>query len=54
MTSLSSNPLIFVALAGLAAYLMTSLGLELKKLAHRVTYCPVCHHPRAHCTCRWL
>jgi len=54
MTSLSSNPLVFVALAGLTAYLMTSSGLQLKKLVRRVTHCPVCHHARPNCTCRWL
>jgi hypothetical protein len=35
MTGISSNPLALAALAGLASYFMTSMGLGLKKLRHR-------------------
>jgi hypothetical protein len=54
MTGLPTNPFAIAARAGLATYLMTTAGVGLKKLRLRVTDCPVCHHPREHCTCRWL
>jgi hypothetical protein len=54
MNGISANPLVLVALAGFAAYLMASAGLRLRKLRNRVTYCPVCRRPREACTCRWL
>lgn len=54
MTGLPSNPLIFAILAIFAVYLMTTAGVGLKALRPRLTHCPICHHPRTHCTCRWL
>jgi hypothetical protein len=40
-----------VALAG---FLMVVAGVGMKRLRWRVVECPVCHHPRQLCTCRWL
>lgn len=38
----------------LAALLMVAAGLSKKRLSWRTTTCPVCHHARTSCTCRWL
>lgn len=52
--SISADPIVVAALVVFTAFLMARAGLGLKGLKPRVTFCPVCHHPRTHCTCRWL
>jgi hypothetical protein len=37
-----------------AAVLMVAAGTAKKRLFTRVQVCPVCHHARTRCTCRWL
>jgi len=37
-----------------AGTLMVLCGLAKRRLAVRSATCPVCHHPRQACTCRWL
>jgi hypothetical protein len=34
--------------------LMVLCGLAKRRLVFRSATCPVCHHPRPACTCRWL
>lgn len=42
-------------LAGVVALLiMVRAGVDKRRLAWRVSRCPVCHHPVKECTCRWL
>ena len=48
-----ADPLAVVVLVAVAAYLMAAAGVGKKALRLRSTACPVCRHPRAHCTCRW-
>jgi hypothetical protein len=38
----------------LAGLLMIVVGVTKKRLRWRTAECPVCHHPRTACTCRWL
>jgi hypothetical protein len=38
----------------LASFLMVVAGMAKKRLAQKVGICPVCHHERKACTCRWL
>jgi hypothetical protein len=38
----------------LASFLMVFAGVGKKRLRWRTVECPVCHHPRGSCTCRWL
>jgi hypothetical protein len=54
MTALPTDPVAIAALVAAAGYMMISAGLGKKKLKLRVATCPVCHHPRTLCTCRWL
>jgi hypothetical protein len=37
-----------------AALLMILAGIHNRRLRWRRAECPVCHHSRAECTCRWL
>lgn len=37
-----------------ASVLMIVAGVGKKRLQWRTVECPVCHHPRGSCTCRWL
>jgi hypothetical protein len=48
-----ADPLAVAVLVAVAAYLMTCAGVGKKTLRLRSTTCPVCHHPRRLCTCRW-
>jgi hypothetical protein len=48
-----ADPLAIAVLVAVAAYLMTCAGVGKKTLRFRTTTCPVCHHPRRLCTCRW-
>jgi hypothetical protein len=48
-SSLSGSAAIVVA-----SLLMIVAGLGKKRLRWRTVECPVCHHPRGSCTCRWL
>jgi len=48
-----ADPLAVAVLVAVAAYLMACAGVGKKALRLRSTACPVCRHPRAHCTCRW-
>ena len=44
-----------VLVAGIVALLiMVHAGVGKRRLAWRVTRCPVCDHPLKECTCRWL
>jgi hypothetical protein len=54
MLSLPADPVATAALAVAATYIMVVAGVGKKHLTFRVTTCPICHHPRALCTCRWL
>jgi len=42
------------AAALIASCLMIVAGVATKRLRWRMVECPVCHHPRGSCTCRWL
>lgn len=42
------------AMALIAGFLMVVAGVGKKRLRWRTVECPVCHHPRGSCTCRWL
>jgi hypothetical protein len=48
-----ADPVAVAVLVAVAAYLMTCAGVSKKTLRLRSTACPVCHHPRRLCTCRW-
>jgi hypothetical protein len=48
-----ADPIAVAVLVAVAAYLMTCAGVGKKTLSLRNTSCPVCHHPRVFCTCRW-
>lgn len=37
-----------------ASVLMIIAAVDKKQLRWRTVECPVCHHPRRSCTCRWL
>ena len=37
-----------------ASVLMVLAGMAKRKFQWRMTECPVCHHPKGRCTCRWL
>lgn len=37
-----------------ATVVMVAAGVGKKRLRWRTTTCPVCHHERGSCTCRWL
>jgi hypothetical protein len=37
-----------------ASVLMVLAAVSKRKLRWRAAECPVCHHPRGACTCRWL
>jgi hypothetical protein len=37
-----------------ASVLMVLAGMAKKRFRWRDAQCPVCHHPRGACTCRWL
>lgn len=37
-----------------AGVLMVLAGMSKRRFAWRSAACPVCHHPRTACTCRWL
>ena len=54
MMSLSTNPGAVTAAAVVASFLMVLAGVGKKQLRWRTVECPVCHHPRGSCTCRWL
>jgi hypothetical protein len=41
-------------MALIAGFLMVVAGVGKKRLRWRTVECPVCHHPRGSCTCRWL
>jgi len=49
-TSSISAPVAIVV----ASFLMIVAGVGKKRLQWRTIECPVCHHPRGSCTCRWL
>ena len=44
-----------LAATGLVAgFLMIVAGIGKRRLDWRTVECPVCHHQRGSCTCRWL
>jgi len=51
--SLFASSLLFL-LPIVAGVLMVLAGVGKKGLLWREPECPVCHHPRSLCTCRWL
>jgi hypothetical protein len=55
MMLLGAASLVAAPVAAIAAgFLMVVCGVAKKSLRWRVAECPVCHHPRGLCTCRWL
>lgn len=54
MSLYPADPLALAVLVGAVVYLMVFAGMGKKQLTFRVKTCPVCHHPRTQCTCRWL
>ncbi|HUK98140.1 MAG TPA: hypothetical protein VLV46_10825 [Gaiellaceae bacterium] len=53
MVILAALSLAVPAVAVVASLLMVVAGLGEKQLLWRTLRCPVCHHPRSDCTCRW-
>lgn len=52
--NLLSDPAAAQVVALVAGLLMTVAGVGVKRLRFGRVECPVCHHPRSSCTCRWL
>jgi hypothetical protein len=51
---ISGNPAFVDIVALIATVLMVFAGVTQKRFRWRTVECPVCHHPRSSCTCRWL
>ncbi|MFZ1881730.1 MAG: hypothetical protein WAU41_16420 [Gaiellaceae bacterium] len=51
---LASSSISTSAAVIVASFLMIAAGMSKKRLGWRSVECPVCHHPRGSCTCRWL
>jgi len=52
--SITSSPVTQLAALALASLLMVLAGNARKRLVVKWSRCPVCHHERRRCTCRWL
>lgn len=54
MLLLPASPVAVSAATVVVSFLMVLAGVRRKQLRWRGVECPVCHHPRGFCTCRWL
>ena len=54
MMPLPTSPVIASIATVIASFLMVLAGVRKKQFRWRTVECPVCHHPRGSCTCRWL
>jgi hypothetical protein len=50
----ATDPITMTTAALVASVLMILSGMGKNRLRRRYIECPVCHHPRGSCTCRWL
>lgn len=53
MILLAASGISLLVAAAVASLLMIVAGIGEKRLRWQTAKCPVCHHPRTACTCRW-
>lgn len=54
MSLLAATSISIPAAIAVASFLAIVAGVGKKQVLWRSVQCPVCHHPRGSCTCRWL